>query len=364
MRSITAAFDDDLFLPGPVIAHGNSKNGISPLISSIHDQRITAVRATHAFTALSPIRAGDPDARAEVAASDADFDSARDAGLPPGDQWWEYYLKGVRSNDPLLDEIRAHGWTEAEMEAAFDRVVDDLYVSENWDQLVDRGVEIFSLPGSHDWVAYDVPTPADPAWSADLHRPQRRAQPKRSPRGAHERRQPRVLRGAALRGRGRAGDARDLRGGRRRRARRHGDLPRGRRARGEPSLLDVRPGARRLVLVPLRPVPGGELGGHGGERQHLDRLDPAGAGAHDHRPDHHPHGHRRWPHAPDQRALHPGAARRHRSVPRGGVLLRPGRWSTAARVPGSAGPGHPALPGDRRRARRSGRPDRRTAAGR
>jgi len=30
-------------------------------------------------------------------------------------------------------------------------------VSENWEQLTDRGVEIFSLPGSHDWVAYDVP---------------------------------------------------------------------------------------------------------------------------------------------------------------------------------------------------------------
>ena len=40
-------------------------------------------------------------------------------------------------------------------------VIDDLYVSENWDQLVDRGVEIFSLPGSHDWVAYDVPSTSE-----------------------------------------------------------------------------------------------------------------------------------------------------------------------------------------------------------
>ncbi|MCP4835678.1 MAG: hypothetical protein GY895_13060, partial [Phycisphaera sp.] len=40
---------------------------------------------------------------------------------------------------------------------AIDRVSDDLYVSENWDALTARGVEIFSLPGSHDWVAYDVP---------------------------------------------------------------------------------------------------------------------------------------------------------------------------------------------------------------
>ena len=30
-------------------------------------------------------------------------------------------------------------------------------MSENWDELAKRGVEVFSLPGSHDWVAYDVP---------------------------------------------------------------------------------------------------------------------------------------------------------------------------------------------------------------
>ena len=30
MRAITAAFDDDLFLPGPVIAHGGSVHGHYP----------------------------------------------------------------------------------------------------------------------------------------------------------------------------------------------------------------------------------------------------------------------------------------------------------------------------------------------
>ena len=196
----------------------------------------------------------------------------------------------------------------------------------------------------------------DPPWPADLHRPQRRARPLRSPRGAHQRRERRVLRGAALRGPGRAGDARDLRGRQRRRARRHGDLPRGRRARGEPRLLDVRPGARRLVLVPLRPVSRGELGGHDGERERLDLLDPVGAGAHDHRSDHHPHGHRRWAHAPDQRALHPGAAGRHRSLLRRGVLLRPGSRRAAARADAAAGSEQPALRADRRGARRHRRP--------
>ena len=157
MRSITAAFDDDVFRPGRVIAYGGSKNGITPLISSIHDERITAVRSTRAFTALSPIRANDPAAVAEVAAANIGFDAARAAGLPAGDQPWNYYNKGYRSTAALLDLARPFGWSEADIQASFDRVADDLYVSENWDELAARGVEYFSLPGSHDWVAYDVP---------------------------------------------------------------------------------------------------------------------------------------------------------------------------------------------------------------
>lgn len=158
MRSITAAFDDDLFLPGPVIAHGNSKNGIAPLISSIHDRRITAVRSTHAFIALSPIRANNAEAIAQVAEADQDFDNAKISGLVPGDQPWKYYEKGSRSNIEFMELIQAAGWTENEIQDGLDRVTDDLYVSENWEQLMERGVNIFRLPGSHDWVAYDVPS--------------------------------------------------------------------------------------------------------------------------------------------------------------------------------------------------------------
>ena len=154
MRSITAAFDEELFQPGPVIAYGNSKNGLTPLIASIHDERITAVRSTHAFTTDTPIRAHDPDAVAEVEAADQDFADARDAGLPPGDQDWSYYAKGFSN---LVEAATTVGWTTDEVLTAIDRIADDLYVSENWDELTKRGVEIFSIPGSHDWVAYDVP---------------------------------------------------------------------------------------------------------------------------------------------------------------------------------------------------------------
>lgn len=154
MRSITAAFDDELFLPGPVIAYGNSKNGMTPLIASIHDERITAVRSTHAFTTYTPIRAHEPTAIAQVESANQAFAAARADGLPQGDQPWNYYAKGFEN---LVEAAAPSGWTTIEVMAAIDRVADDLYVSENWDELTKRGVEIFSIPGSHDWVAYDVP---------------------------------------------------------------------------------------------------------------------------------------------------------------------------------------------------------------
>ena len=154
MRSITAAFDDELFLPGPVIAYGNSKNGMTPLIASIHDERVTAVRSTHAFTTYTPIRAHEPTAIAHVESANEAFAAARADGLPQGDQEWNYYGKGFSN---MVEAAATVGWTTEEVLTAIDRVADDLYVSENWDELTKRGVEIFSIPGSHDWVAYDVP---------------------------------------------------------------------------------------------------------------------------------------------------------------------------------------------------------------
>ena len=171
--------------PGPVIAYGNSKNGITPLVSSIHDARIVAVRSTRAFTALTPIRTNDPLALAEVAAADSDYDAAAAAGLPQGDQPWSYYEKGYRSNAGLLDVALALGWSEAEIQASFDRVADDIYVSENWDQLAARGVDYFSLPGSPRLGGLRCARHRHHCpQSAHLYRAQRRPRPPRPSRGA------------------------------------------------------------------------------------------------------------------------------------------------------------------------------------
>ena len=101
MRSITAAFAEEEIQAGPVVAHGNSKNGMTPLISSIQDDRITGVYSVVAGTAYTPIRALDPLALAEVTAANEDFEQARADDLPEGDQEWEYYYKVSTQNSSL-----------------------------------------------------------------------------------------------------------------------------------------------------------------------------------------------------------------------------------------------------------------------
>ena len=156
MRSITAAFAEEEIQAGPVVAHGGSKNGMTPLISSIQDDRITGVYSVVAGTAYTPIRALDPVALAEVTAANEDFEQARSDDLPQGDQEWDYYYRGF--NTEILVAAAEMGWSEQDMRDAMNRIADDIYLSENWKEVQSRGVEYFCLPGSHDWVAYDVPT--------------------------------------------------------------------------------------------------------------------------------------------------------------------------------------------------------------
>lgn len=67
-----------------------------------------------------------------------------------------YSLRCVDNTTPLASKAPPRNG-EADIQASIDRVANDLYVSDNWDALAARDVAIFSLPGSPDWVAFDVP---------------------------------------------------------------------------------------------------------------------------------------------------------------------------------------------------------------
>ncbi|MDP7290487.1 MAG: hypothetical protein QGH94_21080, partial [Phycisphaerae bacterium] len=70
MRATTAAYaEGDYFEKGKVAGSGSSKNGISPAVALINDERFTATCSDHAFAYYSPTRRGDREARAKADAA-------------------------------------------------------------------------------------------------------------------------------------------------------------------------------------------------------------------------------------------------------------------------------------------------------
>ena len=66
MRATTAAYaEGDHFEKGKVAGSGSSKNGISPAVALINDERFTATCSDHAFAYFSPTRRGDREAKGE-----------------------------------------------------------------------------------------------------------------------------------------------------------------------------------------------------------------------------------------------------------------------------------------------------------
>ena len=81
MRATTAAYAErDHFETGKVAGSGSSKNGLSPAVALINDERFTATCSTHAFAYGSPTRRGDKEAMAKVVATNKAFFEAVKAG--------------------------------------------------------------------------------------------------------------------------------------------------------------------------------------------------------------------------------------------------------------------------------------------
>ena len=148
MRAITTAFaESDHFEPGKVAVSGGSKNGASPSMAIIHDQRMTAVHATVSPIWDSPLRLCDPDARTR---------HLENGGKQRGFSGGHF---GPNFNQRALDA--GHSWEELEKFAT--AISDDVFISRNLKQLRERNVDMLFHPGTHDFVAYDL------AWGGKHH---------------------------------------------------------------------------------------------------------------------------------------------------------------------------------------------------
>jgi len=148
MRAITTAYSEtEHFENGKVAATGGSKNGASPSMAILHDDRITAVHATVSPIWDSPLRLCD---RAAWDALEAQ--PGRRGGFSGGHF-------GPNFNRAVL--AAGHSWEDLQR---FTRDISDgVFISRNLEALRARRVDMLFHPGTHDMVAYDL------AWGGAHH---------------------------------------------------------------------------------------------------------------------------------------------------------------------------------------------------
>ncbi|MFC1763502.1 hypothetical protein ACFL6U_15670 [Planctomycetota bacterium] len=153
MRATTAAYaETDYFEKGKVAGSGSSKNGISPAVALINDECFTATCSNHAFAYYSPTRRKDIEVMAKAAEANKAFFEAVKAGDidldPQRAKLFQRVMVGKpeRSQYPSLDTRPRDA----------DSFRSSVTVTENWDRLMERGVDILFQPGTHDYVSFDI----------------------------------------------------------------------------------------------------------------------------------------------------------------------------------------------------------------
>ena len=148
MRAITTAYaENDHFEKGKVAMSGGSKNGASPSMAIIHDERMTAVHATVSPIWDSPLRLNDDQAWKELRAQ-----GGRSGGFTGGHF-------GPNFNRRVLDS----GGTWKDLQKFTRDISDGVFISRNLTALRKRKVDMLFHPGTHDMVAFDM------AWGGKNH---------------------------------------------------------------------------------------------------------------------------------------------------------------------------------------------------
>ena len=154
MRSITAAYaEEDYFEKGQVACSGGSKNGATPSVAVIHDERISAVHATVSPISESPLRLCDEKAWGNL--REYNKNHPTQANKRSGKSGMHPFLGGThgpRYNEAAL----AAGATWQDLKSLANELADQIFPAKHFETLKKRGVELSFHPGTHDFVAYDM----------------------------------------------------------------------------------------------------------------------------------------------------------------------------------------------------------------
>ena len=155
MRAVTAAYAErGHFEKGKVAVTGGSKNGASPSVAILHDKRMTALHATVSPICDSPLRLCDRAAWDRLNAYNKRY--AREHRLRVERVMNHTFLGGTFGPIYNRNALAAgHSWQELEKLA--NRLAGHIFISRNLEKLEARGVDLYFHPGTHDFVAFDVP---------------------------------------------------------------------------------------------------------------------------------------------------------------------------------------------------------------
>jgi hypothetical protein len=149
MRAITTAYAErEYFKVGKVAMSGGSKNGATPSLAIIHDERMTAVHASVSPIWDSPLRMCDRRAWDELEAIAGPM---------------KHVFLGGHFGPVFHREALAAGHSLDDLQAFAARVADSVFITRNIDALRARGVDMLFHPGTHDYVAFDI------AWGGKHH---------------------------------------------------------------------------------------------------------------------------------------------------------------------------------------------------
>ncbi len=151
MRAITAAHAETghFEVKGRVAMSGGSKNGATPSMAIIHDERMTAVFASVSPIWDSPLRLCDRKAWDELEAVAGRFRNR---------------FLGGHFGPNFNREALAAGRSWADLQNFAAETSDAVFVSRNLKQLRARKVDMLFHPGTHDFVAFDL------AWGGAHHK--------------------------------------------------------------------------------------------------------------------------------------------------------------------------------------------------
>ena len=159
MRATTAAYaEKDHFERGKVAMSGGSKNGASPSVALLQDDRLTALHASVSPIWPSPLRLCDEKTWTDLGETNKQYAArlrSQSKRINERQIFNHSFLGGTFGPVYNRDAIEAgHKWSDLQRLAK--SMSPQVFIAPKLTELKKRGVEVLFHPGTHDFVAFDL----------------------------------------------------------------------------------------------------------------------------------------------------------------------------------------------------------------